>query len=83
MLVWHGYWHAFSALAQTRPPLLSYINNPALLVLSASQDLVVVSADGVGLFQPDPAGKPQVFYLGKVVQPVSLYTPGPKVGNMV
>lgn len=59
-----------------QPAVVGY---SSFLVASAFQDRLVVSADGVGLYKPDPAGKPQVFFLGKVVQVSSLYIPGPKV----
>lgn len=50
----------------------------ACLVLSPAgllQDVLQVSKGGVGVFVAAPDGRPQVFYLGTVVDPISLYLP--------
>ncbi|KAF8067137.1 mok12 [Scenedesmus sp. PABB004] len=40
-----------------------------------AQDVLRVSAGGVGVFVPSGDGRPQVFYDGPVVEPMSLYIP--------
>lgn len=59
--------------------LLLKLNPLHDLLLPVLQDMLVVSPSGVGLYKPDPVGKPQVFYQGQVGDPLSFYTPGPKV----
>jgi hypothetical protein len=49
------------------------------VVLLSLQSKLVVSSQGIGLYQPDPDGKPQVFYLGDVVPYRSLWFPSPLI----